>query len=188
MLPPDIFRAFLEPLNRLEIRYCVTGSTAGIAYGEPRMTNDIDIVVELSMRDVARFVAAFPLPLFYCPPEEVLALEVRRGQRGHCNLIEQTSGLKADIYLAHDDLHDWALSTRRTIPLHGLDVHFAPPEYVIVRKLMYYREGGSTKHVRDIVGMLVVSGDQISHPRVLHWALRFGLASEWERVLAQAAK
>ena len=34
-------------------------------------------------------------------------------------------------------------------------------EYVILRKLDYYREGKSEKHLRDISGMLAVSHDQI---------------------------
>jgi hypothetical protein len=51
----------------------VTGSTAGILYGEPRMTHDVDFVVALAMKDVDPFVAAFPLDEFYCPPDDVLA-------------------------------------------------------------------------------------------------------------------
>jgi hypothetical protein len=38
---------FVTTLNRLGLAYMVTGSVAGIAYGEPRLTHDIDIVVEM---------------------------------------------------------------------------------------------------------------------------------------------
>ena len=84
----------------------VTGSTAGILYGEPRMTHDVDIVVSLAMKDVRAFVEAFPLDDFYCPPEDVLAIEVRRGQRGHCNLIDHATGFKADITLPSTSFTD----------------------------------------------------------------------------------
>ena len=47
----------------------VSGSTAGILYGEPRMTHDVDIVVALAMRDIHAFVEAFPLEEFDCPPK-----------------------------------------------------------------------------------------------------------------------
>ena len=70
----------------------VTGSTAGIIYDEPRMTHDVDVVVALAPRDVRAFVAAFPDDAFYCPPEEVLAIEVRRELRGHCNVIHHETG------------------------------------------------------------------------------------------------
>ena len=37
-----------------------------------------------------------------------------------------------------------------------LPVRVAPPEYVILRKLSFYQEGGSEKHVRDIRGVLAL--------------------------------
>jgi hypothetical protein len=170
-------------IERLGIPYAVTGSTAGIFYGEPRLTNDIDIVVALALADVPAFVAAFPLEEFYCPPEEVLAVEVRRGQRGHCNLIHHDSGFKADIYIAFDELHRWALAHRRAVDVDGLRMSVAPVEYVILRKLEYFREGGSEKHLRDIRGMLEVSASQIDRMLLEQWIERLGLAVAWNRVV-----
>jgi hypothetical protein len=82
---PHLFEPFIIRLERLGVPYFVTGSTAGILYGEPRLTHDVDIVVALEARDVHAFVEAFPIEEFYCPPEDVLAIEVRRDQRGHFN-------------------------------------------------------------------------------------------------------
>jgi hypothetical protein len=64
---PELISPFVSRLERLGIPYMVTGSTAGILYGEPRLTHDVDIVVALEMTDVPAFVAAFPLEDFYCP-------------------------------------------------------------------------------------------------------------------------
>ena len=183
MLPRSLFEPFILRLERLGLPYFVTGSTAGILYGEPRMTHDVDIVVALTARDVGRFVAAFPLEEFYCPPEDVLAIEVRRGQRGHCNLIRHDTGFKADIYIAFDELHRWAFAHRRTVAVDGLNLAVAPVEYVILRKLEYYREGRSEKHVRDIRGMLEVSAAQIDRAFLDHWIARLSLAAEWRLVL-----
>jgi hypothetical protein len=185
VLEPSLFEPFIIRLERLGVPYFVTGSTAGIMYGEPRLTHDIDIVVALSSRDIHAFVDAFPIEEFYCPPEDVLAIEVRRGHRGHCNLIHHDSGFKADIYLAFDELHRWALAHRRTITLDGLRISVAPVEYVILRKLEYCREGNSEKHVRDIRGMLEVSSAQIDRAFLEEWIGRFGLATEWRRILAE---
>lgn len=160
----------------------VTGSTAGILYGEPRMTHDVDIVVALKQSDIHAFVEAFPLDDFYCPPEDVLAIEVRRGQRGHCNLIHHATGFKADLYIAFDELHRWALRNKRVLDLDGLRIAVAPVEYVIVRKLEYFREGGSEKHVRDIRSMLEVSGDSIDMKQLEELVERRGLVDEWVRV------
>jgi hypothetical protein len=59
----------------------------------------------------------------------------------------------------------------------------APPEYVIVRKLEYFREGHSEKHLRDIRGMLAVSGEQLDRATLNEWIQRLGLESEWRRVV-----
>jgi hypothetical protein len=182
---PSLLEPFIARLERLGIPYFVTGSMAGILYGEPRLTHDVDIVVALALCDVQRFIAAFPLDEFYCPPEDVLAIEVRRGQRGHCNLIHHDSGFKADIYLAFDELHRWALAHRKELTLDELRVSVAPVEYVILRKLEYFREGGSEKHVRDIRRMLEVSSAQIDRPLLEQWIARLGLTAEWARVLAE---
>jgi len=63
-------------------------------------------------------------------------------------------------------------------------VSVAPIEYVILRKLEYFREGKSEKHVRDIRGMLEVSPTQIDRPFLEQWIARLGLAAEWDRILA----
>lgn len=180
---PELIEPFVQRLDALGIPYMVTGSTAGILYGEPRMTHDIDIVIALSDRDVTRFVEAFPLEEFDCPPDDVLAIEVRRGQRGHANLIHHASGFKADIYIAFDELHRWGLAHRRTIAIDTLRMSVAPVEYVIVRKLEYFREGGSQKHLRDIRSMLAVS-EAIDRAALESFIAARGLAAEWAAVQA----
>jgi hypothetical protein len=183
---PSLLEPFILRLERLGVPYFVTGSMAGIIYGEPRMTHDVDLVVALAMRDIQAFVEAFPIEEFYCPPEDVIAIEVRRGQRGHCNLIHHDTGFKADIYLAFDELHRWALAHRRIVAIDGLRVPIAPVEYVILRKLEYFREGQSPKHVRDIHGILAVSSDQLDRSFLDQWVTLLGLIVEWQGILADA--
>lgn len=151
----DLFTLFTQPLNEAGIAYFVTGSVASMIYGEPRLTLDVDIILILDPPDVRNLTAAFPEDAFYVPPLEVLRIEAARPQRGHFNLLHHDTGYKADIYLAGEDpLHAWAFEHRRQIDLDGTQIWFAPPEYVITRKLQFYREGRSEKHLRDIRAML----------------------------------
>ena len=60
---------FLEPLERLGLPYCITGSVAASVYGEPRLTADIDVVLLLRAEDIARLRAAFPDSEYYVPPD-----------------------------------------------------------------------------------------------------------------------
>ena len=44
MQSPEPFRIFTRKLHGLGLRYMVSGSVAAIYYGEPRMTNDVDLI------------------------------------------------------------------------------------------------------------------------------------------------
>jgi len=105
-----------------------------------------------------------------------------RENRGQFYILHTSSGLKADFYLANrDELHGWAFRHLRRYSVHGQNIPLAPPEYVIVRKLEYYREGGSEKHLRDIRSILSVSGDLLDRPALNDWIQRRGLFAEWQR-------
>ena len=186
---PNVVNIFVSRIESLGIPYVVTGAVASIIYGEPRLTNDVDMIVKLQAENIDGFVRAFPVTDFYCPPVEVLKIEMGRSYRGHFNLIHHETGTKADIYLAgEDELHRWALSKRREAVVEGQGVKVAPPEYVIVRKLEYYREGRSEKHLRDIAGMLAISTGQIDFDQLQEFVHRYGLEIEWQeaKTLADA--
>ena len=155
MLEPDLIELFVRPLDRIQIRYLVSGSVAAMLYGEPRVTHDIDFVVHLSPRDCDRLADAYPNLEFYVPPAEVIAAELTRPGKGHFNIIHSHSGLKADFYPAtRDELDGWAFRNVRQYTFEKTFIRLAPPEYVIVRKLEFFREGASEKHLRDIRAML----------------------------------
>lgn len=180
MPSPELFLIFTRKLNDLGLPYMVSGSIAAIFYGEPRLTNDVDIVLFLPRDDAVRIAQAFPSDEFYCPPVDVIQLEAARPLRGHFNLIHHDSGFKADIYLgAQDDLQAWGLARARTVTLGDDRVILAPPEYVIVRKLQFYREGKSPKHLRDIQGILVGLGPDWSRDILERLVQTHGLAAEW---------
>jgi hypothetical protein len=182
MPEPELSPLFLRPLNRLGVRYIVSGSVAAILYGEPRLTHDVDFVVFLRGEDVPRLREVFPAPEFYLPPPEILHLEIAREQRGHFNVIHADTGFKADFYLAgREELHAMAFRQARRMEYRGEPVVVAPPEYVIVRKLEYFREGGSEKHLRDIRSMLNVSGDQIDRSILDDWIARQGVVTQWKQ-------
>ena len=181
MQSPDEISLFAGKLNQLGVPYMVTGATAAIVYGQPRVTNDLDVVLALDAAAVQRLADYFPEADFYLPPESVLRVEQGRRQRGHFNIIHHESGYKADVYLVGDDpLHTWALPLRRAIPWGRETLSVAPPEYVILRKLEYFREGGSQKHLLDIRAMLAVT--EVNHTELTRWINVRGLKAEWEQV------
>lgn len=178
----DYIALFTRPLESAGLAYMVTGATAAIVYGKPRYTNDVDIVIVLPAADAEKLHAAFPGTEYYVPPVEIIREEAGRPLRAHFNVIHEESGYKADFYpTGSDPLHQWALRKRRLTELPGGSVWVAPPEYVILRKLEYFREGSSSKHLTDIRAMLDVSGDAIDQTALAEWIIRLGLQAEWER-------
>ncbi len=157
---PDLDPAmvFAPRFNALGAGWAATGSIASTFYGEVRSTNDIGIIVLLDGRAAEALPRIFPETEFYCPPLDVIEIERNRERRGHFNLVHHDSGWKADVYLSSNDpLDAWALRNRRAVEHEGVQIWLAPPEYVIIKKLEFLREGGGEKHLRDIRGMLAVT-------------------------------
>lgn len=163
----------------------VSGSVAAIVYGEPRLTNDVDLIVVLDRRHIARLPEVFPVSEFYCPSEEEILLS--RAQRGHFTIIHHETGFKADVYLSgNDPLHTWGFARTRTVEIESEPLVLAPPEYVIVRKLEYFREGASEKHLRDIRAILANSEELIRREELEKQIAARGLQEVWRKALATA--
>jgi hypothetical protein len=185
MQEPDLLKLFAAPLESANIDYVITGSIASILYAEPRLTHDIDIVVHLKIQDAKRIHILFPEKEYYCPPEEIIIDEIKRPVRAQFNIIHHDSGFKADFFLiGNDPLHEWAFSNKRRLPIgEDYSVWLAPPEYVIIRKMQYFAEGGSDKHLRDIQNMLAIMRDHLDIQFIELQASRTGLMQIWQRIL-----
>jgi hypothetical protein len=172
---------FAPGLNALGVAWMAVGSIASSAYGERRSTLDVDVVAVVGKQHAARFPSVFPETDFYCPPADVIEIESARPERGHFNLIHHHSVYKADIYIATgSEFERWAFKNRRSLVAGETPVWLAPPEYIIVHKLEFFREGGSEKHLRDVRGMLAVTA--IDRPFLENEIAGRGLEGAWREV------
>ncbi|HEV7515489.1 MAG TPA: hypothetical protein VGR07_04245 [Thermoanaerobaculia bacterium] len=177
----ELLRQTTRVLEKLGLRYFVTGSVATIFYGEPRFTNDIDIVLDLPPGRVADLCAAFPSDDFYVSEEAARKAVARRGQ---FNILHPASGLKLDLMIPAEDAFNRSrfARIRRLRPAPDYDAAFASAEDVILKKMEYYREGGSEKHLRDIAGVLKISGEAVDREYIKEWATKLGLEEIWQTV------
>lgn len=184
MDPSELLRLVAGTLEKLGFPYLVTGSTATIFFGEPRFTNDIDIVLDLPASRTSELCAAFPAEDFYLSEESVRRAVARGGQ---FNLIHPKSGLKIDFIVATDTPFNRSrfARSRRLTPGPDFQATFASPEDVILKKMEYFREGHSDKHLRDIAGVFKISGDQIDRSYLEDWIFRLGLEEVWQEVLSR---
>lgn len=181
MEPTELLRFVVAALERLGFRYLITGSTATTAYGTPRLTNDIDVVVDVPAGKGTEFCAAFPESEFYLSSD---AVRQAVAQRTQFNILHPQSGLKVDVMVASDSEFDRSRLQRgrRLQVLPDLAVTFASPEDVMLKKMEYYREGGSEKHLRDIAGVVQMRGSQIDYQYMAEWSTRLGLSEVWEMI------
>lgn len=180
----DLVRYVIEVLEREQIPYMIVGSLASGSYGEPRYTADIDIVVDVDAAKVGALCAAFPPPEYYV--SSAAALDAVR-QRRQFNVIHTLSANKIDFMISRRD--PWAceqlVRRRRERILPDIEGYAASPEDIILSKMNYYREGQSDKHLRDITGMLKVSGDEIDQKYISDWAERLGTTEIWHAILTR---
>lgn len=185
----ELLKFAAQALARLNIRYAIVGSFASSVWGEPRFTQDIDIVVALNLEHAESICQAFPAPKFYVS-EAVARDAVER--HGQFNVIHPSSGNKIDFMIAGDG--SWSasqLQRARLLPVFpGVEVRFAAPEDVILGKLIYfyYRESGSDKHLRDIAGILKISGEIIDRQYVERFARELGVSEHWQAVLQRVGQ
>jgi hypothetical protein len=180
----ELLRYLVEVLDGLGLPYMVGGSHAAMYYGEPRLTRDVDIVVALTLDRLPNLLHRFPAAHFYVDAEAARDAVETSGQ---FNIIHPDSGLKIDVYVNPDTPYDRArLARRHRLPLApGVDAYFARPEDVILYKLIYARDGGEL-HLRDVIGIVRVSGPDLDERYLVEWADLLGVRALWERVRRQA--
>jgi hypothetical protein len=117
---------------------------------------------------------------YYCPPIEVISDEVVRG--GSFNLIHQQTAMKIDVMILKGTPFAQSEFTRRKkiTMLPGLEVNIASAEDVIIKKLDFFREGGSEKHLSDIKTMLAETSVDLAY--IQHWVKKLGLENVWTKV------
>lgn len=174
-------------LEALKIPYFITGAVASIAYGEPRLTNAIDIVVDLKEDDILQLKKYFPENNFYL---DVDTAQKAVRQKRQFNIIHPASGLKADMMIPEKDALDESRFHRikRLKPTEDTEANFASPEDVIIKKMQFYQEGQSDKHIRDIAGILQISEELIDFSYIDLWAKRLGLESLWLAIRKKIAE
>jgi hypothetical protein len=177
----DLLKYTAAQLRRLGISYAVVGSFASSIWGESRLTQDIDIVVDLKPAHVPQICAAFPDPEYYVSASA--ALEAVQ-QSTQFNVIHPSSGNKIDFMLAgHKPWVVAQLQRAKSLPVFAdVEVDVAAPEDVILGKLIYYRGGGSEKHLRDITGILKTSAAIVDGEYLSQQADELGVLEIWRTI------
>jgi len=183
----ELLLKVVEVLEDLGVPYHVGGSFASSVHGNPRQTQDADVVADLPASAVPAFVARLQ-DEFYLDADRIRHAIQRRSS---FNLIHLTTGFKIDIFLLGTGAFD-----RSEFARHGLQrlVDDLPREFLvksaedtILRKLQWYRLGGqsSDRQWLDVLGILRAQGERLDRSYLRHWARDLGVEDLLEQALGE---
>jgi len=184
----EVLKLIIDSLDKLGIPYMLAGSLASAAYGPPRSTHDVDIVVDLKREHVQGFVETFSKSFYVDQGQIEQAINSRRS----FNIIHLQSFFKADLFLlARTDFAREEFTRRLQRPLEGLpgaQISVATPEDTVLSKLVWYRQGGETSELqwRDVNGILKTQGKRLDLAYLQHWADKLRIADLLERARLEA--
>lgn len=152
----DVLRDVVRRLDGAGIAYMLTGSLAMNFYATPRMTRDIDIVVELSVGDIDRVVSLFT-PDFYVSRAAVAEAV---GRRRMFNLIHQDSVIKVDCIVRKDSRYrELEFQRRQRGTVEGWNLWIASKEDLILSKLYWAKDSHSEMQMGDVRRLLATGTD-----------------------------
>lgn len=183
----DVALAVARAIESVGGAYFVGGSVASSLQGEPRATNDIDIVVELPLGRLADFVAALGADF----EVDVDMLRDALLNQRTCNIYFLPAVMKVDIFGVGSSQFDEAeFARRRPVPVRptGETLVVKTPEDTVLRKLLWYRAGGevSDRQWRDVLEVLRVSGPRMDSDYLATWASRLGIEPLLSRARGEA--
>ena len=185
----EFVRQVIAAVKAAGIRYMIGGAVAAWAWGEPRATLDIDVVVDIPLEVIGQLSKELKQRNMFVPEEIILDNILADRTDLPINAIHMYSGYKADLYplRAGDELRASALDRRQKVDLGEVlgEVYLHSPEDLIIYKLWYYSISQQTKHIRDITGIVMTLGDELDFNYIENWMGKRGLTSLWHNLLAR---
>jgi len=163
-------KLILEALKASKVDYMIGGAIAEWAWGEPRATQDLDVVINLPIKSIGKFSKELEKRDMLVPVDIML---------------DRIAEDRADIPLNAIHLRQSSFQRKILIdygpPIGKVYVH--SPEDLILYKLIYLGISGQPKHARDIAAILKANRDKIEFEYIEEWVTRLGLGSEWKEML-----
>lgn len=178
----ELLAEIVRGLDAASIPHMVAGSIASTHHGEPRTTQDIDLVIDPSETALASFVGGLDPDRFY-----VGDASGALNRRDQFNVIDVHTGWKVDLIIRKERPFSRSeFDRRQQVVIAGVRTAVATVEDTILAKLEWGRAGGSDRQRRDVVGMLAVQGDRVDRGYLDRWAGVLGVADELKAVLESA--
>lgn len=186
--PIEVAAAFTAVLEGLGVRYLIGGSLASSVHGEPRSTNDVDVLADFRTEHIAPFIEAIRREYYVSGPAVREAVRLER----HFNVIHMSAAVKVDVFVAGSDPFDQERLRLRE-PLYlptepAAAVYVDTAEHSALRKLEWFRRGGevSERQWRDVIAIFRLQRSRLDQARLNGWADKLGVADLLQRAWREA--
>jgi hypothetical protein len=167
----DVLRDVSTRLEGAGIPFMLTGSMAMNYYAQPRMTRDIDLVVEFTHDDTARLVAMFS-PDYYVDADMIREALDRATL---FNIIDTQSVVKVDFVIRkYTDYRLTEFRRRQHVKIDSFETWIVSKEDLILSKLMWGQSSDSAFQQRDVRNLLA---GPVDRAYLLEWAPKLGVES-----------
>jgi len=166
-------------LEQAGVPYMVSGSLAMNYYAQPRMTRDIDLVVEMQRGNIAPLQEILGDDYYFSPEAAAAAL----ARRTMFNLIHQRYLIKVDCIVRKETAYrKLEFSRRRKVEVLGVQFYIVAPEDLILSKLDWAKESRSEMQLSDVRNLLDDASD-LDRTYLAEWAEKLGLSGLLKEVL-----
>ena len=167
----ELLKDIARRLEDAGIEYMMTGSMALAFYSTPRMTRDIDIILQVSYADVGKIVALFKKDFYI--DENSVRQAVR--DQSMFNIIHNESVIKVDFIIRKDEEYrKEEFLRKRKITIEGFQVSIVSPEDLILSKLVWAKTSQTALQLRDVKQMML-NVKQIDHEYLTTWSKTLGV-------------
>lgn len=172
----DVFRRVTTAFEQIQIPYMLTGSFASAYHGEPRATQDIDLVIDATVEQVRKLADILPSSAYYFDIDDAVDSVKRQSM---FNIIDLATGWKVDLILLKRSPFELEKFRRRLqVDYNGISLFIATAEDIVVSKLEWSRAGESERQLRDVAGILKIRSD-LDRTYIEHWVKTLDLAAQW---------
>ena len=130
--------SFLEENN---IPYVIVGAISVAAWGSPRTSHDIDLMVALD-QNIEKFVDFLKKNDFHVSVDEVKAA---LKEKSHFTVFDELSIFRLDVKGVYTEFDKDTLERRRKVKLYDQDIWVSSPEDLILAKINF----GSEQDLND---------------------------------------
>lgn len=178
-----ILKQVCGQLDDNQISYMLTGSFAANFYAVPRMTRDIDIVIEIEMKEVDKILHIFQKDFYI----DKISINEAIKYQSMFNIIHNELSFKIDfIVRKNSEYRIVEFKRKKRIQLDDAFIWIVSPEDLIISKLHWAKDSQSEMQIKDVKNLLLTMNQLLDYDYIREWVNKLNLVAIYNKACAYA--